>query len=417
MISEKNSVLILGASTLQVPLINFIKNSGYRVIVVSIPGDYPGFKIADRCIYEDVRNGEAIAKQLNDEHIVSILTDETDISVPTVAYLANKFQLPGNLESTAEVYSNKYLMRSACSKVGVPVPKFMRLSCVSDAMKENFELNFPVVMKPEDSQGSRGIYVAYTKNEIINFFELSKKFSKTGNVIVEEFFGGREVVVEGFVSDGDYLNWGIADRRYFGIKDVFIPSQTIFPSNLPEDFQGKLIEAEEKLHKYLRPSFGMIHSEYIINEKSGEFILVETALRGGGVYISSHLVPLYTGFNNYKLLFDYSLGRKYDLKQIQSKLQRKASAYVCFYLPEGRVIDIEGKDELISQTGIIRADLENIYVGMEVQPLINKTMRLGPIIIEGKNRTDVDAKIKVLKKLLQIKVLKTDNSYGEIIWQ
>ena len=413
----KDSVVILGAAALQVPLINYIKEKGYRTIVVSIPGNYPGFNLADRCIFQDIRNGEAILKELESENVISVLTDETDMSVPTVAYLASALNLPGNTMESALAYSNKYLMREACLKAEVPVPKYTHISSINNIRKELEGFVYPVIMKPEDNQGSRGIFVVNDIEGVIYNFPDSQQFSKTGHVIVEEYFEGKEYVVEGFVFNGEYLNWGIAERKYFQLSDFLIPSQTIFPSLLEQDIQSKLISSEEKLHKKLSPNFGMIHSEYLVNEETGDFILVETALRGGGVYISSHLVPLYTSYNNYELLFNCSIGNAFNLSEVSKHLNRKSSAYICFYLPEGEIVSIEGVEDVVNMPCVYKVDVDGLYVGMKTEKLVNKTMRLGPIIIGGEDRQTVERTIKEVQNTLRIRVKKTDGEYSEIIWQ
>lgn len=412
----KESVVILGASALQVPLIKFVRNKGFRTIVVSIPGDYPGFGIADRCIYQDIREGEAILNELKTEKVIAVLTDETDMSVPTVAFLTHALNIPGNSMEVALSYSNKYFMREACSKADVPVPKYIHISSLNNIRKELEGFSYPVIMKPEDNQGSRGIFIVNDIEEIVKNFSESQQLSKSKNVIVEEYFEGKEFVVEGFVIDGEYLNWGIAERKYFELLDLFIPSQTIFPSLLAQSIQDKLIATEIQLHKSLCPKFGMIHSEYLVNEETGDFILVETALRGGGVYISSHLVPLYTSYNNYELLFNCSIGKTSNLSEVSKLLNRKSSAYICFYLPEGEIVSIEGVEDVVNMPCVYKADVEGLYVGMKTERMVNKTMRLGPIIIGGEDRLSVERTIKEVQNTLRIRVKKTNGEYGEIIW-
>lgn len=412
----KGSVLILGAAALQVPLISFVKSKGYKTIVVSIPGNYPGFAIADKSIYCDVRDYEKILAAIRNDDIVAVLTDETDISVPTVALLTKKLGLPGNQPDVASTYSNKFAIRNVCKKIGVPVPNYFHTDTLSDLDKKITEITFPAIMKPEDNQGSRGIYVVDGTDEIKTYFEKSKSFSKSGNVIIENMFKGKEFVAEGFVVDGEYINFGIAERKYFNIPGLFIPSQTIFPATISDDNSRKILESEIKLHKELHPNFGMTHSEYILNEETGEYILVETALRGGGVYISSHLVPLYTGIDNYDMLLKCSIGSKVSLKNLYIS-NSKSSAYICFYLPIGEVVEINGVESLRKMPNVKLADLDNLYVGMKTSPMTNKTMRLGPIILQAKDRVEIEYVIKLVQQTLHIVVKTDDGRLEDIKWE
>lgn len=89
------------------------------------------------------------------------------------------------------------------------------------------------------------------------------EYSKSHTAILEEFFEGQEVVVEGFIYQGIYYNLGFADRKYFDLDRLFIPSQTIFPSVIDEDVKKRIVECEEKMAKYVNPEFAIVHSEYL----------------------------------------------------------------------------------------------------------------------------------------------------------
>jgi len=411
------SILILGASNLQLPIIKYVKESGYNVIVVSIPGSYPGFKYADKCVYKDIRDIDGIYEAVTNEEIAAVLTDETDIAVPTVASLAKKLCVAGNDPCVAECYSNKYLMREACKSVHVPIPNYIRATSITE-IKENISaIRFPAIMKPEDNQGSRGIFIVSSMHEIENNIKNSLKYSTSGHVIIEDYFEGKEVVCEGFVINGKYLNWGIAERKYFKIKDKLIPCQTIFPAVISNEMRNKILLAEENIHSYLKPSFGMIHSEYIINDKTGNFILVETALRGGGVYISSHLIPEYTGIDNYKLLLGCALGKSFELKEIRKNIKTRASAYMCFYLPEGTITSIKGQEEILSLDFVRMANINDLFIGQKTSKLENKTHRLGPIILTALNRAILKDNMETVKKILDIKVKTNKGNIESIKWE
>lgn len=409
----KEAILILGAANVQIPLIQFVQSKGYRAIVVSIPGDYPGFDIADCCIYCDVRDGKAILQEIANENVVAVMTDQTDLPVPTVAFMVKELGLAGNDVQTALIYTNKCMMREAINEIGLPNVRYCRAHNVED-VAQNWHI-YPAIIKPEDNQGSRGVCRVNNLDELRNAFDEALSFSKTKHVIVEEFFEGKEVVVEGFVRNGEYLNLGIGDRIYFNLDNQFIPSQTIFPSAISPNLQDALLQFEKKLHARLHPSFGMTHSEYLIND-NGDIRLVETALRGGGVYISSHLIPLYAGINNYDLLLDSALGKQISLSEVEKQMQRKASAYICFYLPEGEIVSIKGIEELKQLKGVVKVDMHNVEVGAHIGAMVNKTHRLGPILVTADSRDEIDELIKQVQQTLDIRVICPDGTERSIIW-
>lgn len=79
--------MILGAGKGQVPIINLAKNSGFKTIVASIPGDYPGFKVADKICEVDVRNKEKVLEIARIEQVNGVIADQIDIAIPTFAYV------------------------------------------------------------------------------------------------------------------------------------------------------------------------------------------------------------------------------------------------------------------------------------------------------------------------------------------
>ena len=106
-----NNILVLGAGSLQVPLIQTVKSRGYRAIVVSLYEDEPGMQIADEKVIADFCDEDIILDYALKYDICGILTDQTDIPVRTVAYVAEKMNLPGIGYETACIFTNKFLMQ------------------------------------------------------------------------------------------------------------------------------------------------------------------------------------------------------------------------------------------------------------------------------------------------------------------
>jgi len=407
--------MILGAGLYQVPVIRQAQHMGFCVIAVSISGDYPGFKVADRSYEIDVREKEEIFEIAKREKISGILTDQTDISIPTVAYVAEQLGLPGIGYDCAMRFTNKFKMRQFCSKIGVPVPRHFTASTMKEAREHAEKLGYPLIAKPVDSQGSRGVSKINHSEELEKKFKEAISYSASKGVILEEFISsGNEVVVEGFVSDFEFTNLVIGDRSYFDIPDTFIPRQTLFPSLLAEDLKQRILEMNEHLIRSFRPKFGITHSEYLIQPETGKVHLVETAIRGGGVFISSDLIPLACGVNVNELLIRCALGFE-NPKLSESNFQKRSSGYICFHLPEGVIRSIEGADRLISLPGVEKSHLDEIKVGKPVKPMKDKTMRLGPILVAGKDRKEIQETIGKVQKILKIEV-ETSKGIRGIEW-
>ena len=152
--------------------------------------------------------------------------------------------------------------------------------------------------------------------------------------------------------------------------------------------------------QYINPYFAIVHSEYLYDDISGEFRVVESALRGGGVFISSHLVPLYCGVDVNQLLIDTSLGIQINVDSIKKSLTSRSSAYVCFYFPEGVLESTHGIKDVDNLDYVRLFDKHGLTVGAEVARMEHKGQRLGPIVLDAKDRNEIEGRIKEVQGMI-----------------
>ncbi len=120
------NVMILGAAAGQIPFIKICKSKGYNVIAVSPNGNYPGFDIADEIVYVDTSDKETILKKAIEMQIDAIMTDQTDVAVPSVAYVSEKMNLRSIGYHKAMIFTDKYSMRVEAQRNGIYVPVFYK---------------------------------------------------------------------------------------------------------------------------------------------------------------------------------------------------------------------------------------------------------------------------------------------------
>lgn len=406
---------MIGAGRGQIPVIDLCHKYGRYVIVVSPNGNYPGLQVADEVIYEDVKNQDIIFEKIKDKNISAVLSDQLDEGVTTAAYIAEKLNIKGISYNTALKFTNKFVMREEAEKAGISVPKYTMIKNISEIKEALSGFEFPLVMKPVDSAASRGVYKVNSIDEIIKKFEESKCYSKDGAVIIEEFICGKEFVVEAYTEDYNVKNLIVGHRDYFDIDGVFIPNATVFTdANSPEsEIEKRIMQNNKKLVEKMGLSFGITHGEYLYNEKNDKIYLVEIAARGGGVFISSDLIPAACGVNINDRYVKNVLGIEDDVEII---LQKGASAYFCYLTPEGTVTSIKDADQIENVPGVIKAFFDNIELGMKTASIRDKSSRKGPILVKGRNKKDCYSVIEQVKKVLKIQV-KTSNGEESVIWQ
>ena len=160
----QSRVLMIGAGIGQIPLCQLIKQRGCFLIVVTIPGNYPCIALADKVYFIDIYDREEIVRVAREENIDAVISDQNDLMMPTVAYVAEHLGLPGNTFAQVNSYCNKNIFRENCDKLSIPSPKHCKVH-QQEIPADFTNVSFPWVVKPEDSQSSIG--VAKVDNEYL----------------------------------------------------------------------------------------------------------------------------------------------------------------------------------------------------------------------------------------------------------
>lgn len=413
---KEGKLLIIGAGIGQVPMLERAKSNGINVTVATIPGDYPCISLADHVLYRDIYDRDGIVEEAKRRGITAVISDQNDLVNPTVAYVAEKLGLPGNSFKTVTSYCDKNEFRKTCEQVGVPVPRHVAVNTLNYDF-DDFKCPLPWIVKPADSQSSIGVKRIDRMEELLPALNFALEKSPSHSAIVEEYFFGHEIVCEGFIDDGRYQLLAFADRKYFDLPDLLIPSQTLFPSTVNEALLTQVVDYERRLAAYTHPSFAIVHAEYLVNLQSGEIRAVESALRGGGVYISSDLIPMATGIDINDVLLKKAMGVPVDMEEVFANRKEAASGYVCFYLPDGIIESVRGA-ELISDLPFVqRAYIDDIKIGQQTEAMTYKGARKGPILVYGENRIDLESNIETIQDTLQIDVRCTHDRISGIVWE
>lgn len=410
------TIMILGAGEGQTPFISICKKRGYRTIVVSPQGDYPGFAMADKAYYFDTRDKENILAAARKEHIDAITTDQTDVAVPTVAYVAEKLGLRGIGCDLAGKLTNKYEMRKAAKTAGIATPEFGNAESYPEALQLAQEIGFPVIIKPVDSSGSRGVIKISTPQELKKNFPAAIAHSAAGEIIVEKFLQGREYLADGFAANGQYNTLDVGIKEYFNLPDRYVSKLCIFYSvnSKLDKTMEKVKSVNDQLFTALGFPFGITHAEYIYSPNVDKVYLVECAGRGGGVFLSSHLTPWATGYDTNTRLIDYLMeGIAPSLNP--ETLAGLISAWMCFSLPDGVVATISGQEKLLAIPGVKAVYLDQIKPGKRVSHLQSDQEKYGPILLCADSISEIRNAMQEVKKVLKITLEHTDGN-SAIIW-
>ncbi len=201
----EESILILGAGIYQVPLIREAQARGLRAVAASIPGNYPGFGVADRVYYTDTTDREAILEIARKEQVSAVVTTGTDVAVSTIGYVCGHLGLPGIGEEAARLLTDKALMKEAFVKGGVTTSAFRCVHDLSEARAAAEELGLPVMLKIVDKSGSRGITKISAPEQLEAAWGYASAATGADHMVVEKFVEGQEIGIDAFVQNGKLL--------------------------------------------------------------------------------------------------------------------------------------------------------------------------------------------------------------------
>ncbi len=298
-------IMILGAGVYQVPLIKTAKRLGIYSIVVSIPGSYPGFPLADKVYYEDTTDYEKVLEIARDEQIDGIVTAGTDVAVITIGKVCDELKLCGLSFEAAKVAANKFLMKSKYEAHGVRTAKFREIPLNADDVPSRVSaLNFPLIFKSVDSSGSRGIVRVDTEADFDAAIRNVKENTRSDYYLVEEFIEGEEFGAQAFVYRGE-VSFILPHGDYVFKGDTGVPIGHFAPYDLAPSV---IEDAREQLAAAIR-AMGLdncaINADFIL--KDGKTYVLEIGGRSGATCLAE-LVSIYYGFDYYEKILRCALG-------------------------------------------------------------------------------------------------------------
>lgn len=388
-------VMVVAGGQWQCPILKRIKDMGHYVICSNLYEDSPGFVFADATAIANVLDREKnleIAKQYMPD---AILTDQSDIAVPTVAYVAEQLGIRGITSEKAKLFTNKYLMRDFTAKAGFASPGY-RLCHTAEEAKDFLKTYGRSIIKPLDSQSSKGVHIIDTPEQIDDSFEDALQYSNGEKaVVIEEYIEGTEFTVDGLKTDDAYYVTAISQKEHFAFNKS-IASKLLF-SNTNEQFDyDKLRKVNTEMVKVMGLPFGLTHAEY--KYRNGEFYLIEIAARGGGTKISSDIVPLVSGIQTNEILVNTLLGQKPEVKV---GVKHEYAVLGFFDFKPGKVVSIEGMDEAWKIEGVHDLGLE-VRVGDVLAQANDDRSRCGYYILYADSREELLEREKKLKNTLKV---------------
>lgn len=282
--NRQKRVLMLGGSLAQVPSIKKAKEMGLYVITCDyLPGN-PGHKFADDYYNVSTTDKEKVlvlAKSLDLDGVVCYASDP---AAPTAAYIAESLGLPTSPYHSVEILCNKYKFRAFLKEHGFCTPNTVSSKDFEELYNEVQQLKFPVIIKPVDSSGSKGVSILRKIEEFKEAFYAAKHFSRDGRLIVEECVEsiGAPLAGDAFSVNGKLAFWAFSDDHFdVNSNNPLAPISETYPYTKSKIMQQRIVDEINRLLSLLDMKTVAYNIEVRIDANDNIY-LMEVAPRNGG---------------------------------------------------------------------------------------------------------------------------------------
>jgi len=374
---------MVGAGPAQADGIEFARRCGCFVVALDRDADAPGLASADVGLVTDVTDVEKAIEAAREHRVDAALSIASEVCLPTVARVNREVGLPGLSVEQVALATNKGAMRLRFEECGVPSIPFRVLLGEGDLEAAADEIGFPLVVKPADNAGSRGVRLVDRADALPDGYATAKSFSRSGQVVVESFLAGPEVSVEAFVTDGEIVILTLSDKDRTP-PPCLLDTAVRFPSAYPPDLQAKVKLLAERAIRCLGLDNCPIHMELILGADGPR--VVDLAARGPGFKVFTLMIPHVTGVNCVEAQVVAALG---EGPRIRPNDPLRGACVRFFEGRNGRVSAVRGVDEGRAVPGV--HELE-IYCrpGDETRRLTCGDDRVGHVIVLGNDREAAD---------------------------
>jgi biotin carboxylase len=375
------TLLILGAGKEQVAAIAAAKAKGIRTVVLDFNPKADGCALADEFHLVSTRDRDALLNFVAGykSRIDGVMTIASDIP-HMVSAVGGQLGVRHIPLPVAELCVHKLHMKEKLREAGVNVPLFARIASLEDLQAFIAKAGFPVVIKPVDNSGARGVQRLTQEMDIAQAFDHSRSFAYSGEVIAEKFVAGLQISTEGLIHDDVFHCTGFADRNYARLDDA-VPFMVEDGGDIPtvlNPAQKKLVEAEfEKASRALGIDWGPAKGDMIFGE-DGKPYVIEIAARLSGGNFCYDKVPWSTGVDIVDILVDMAVGNDVDPARF-TPTRDLATSQRYFFPASGTIRRIDGLSAAQAMAHIRKVDVW-ARPGETVAALENHPSRVGYVI-------------------------------------
>lgn len=400
------TILLLGGSRQQVVAIEVAKKLGYQTVLCDYLSDNPGQYQADKFYQTSTTDREAVLEIARKEAVDGILAYASDPASPTAAYVAEKLGLPTNPLRAVEIMSNKHLFRKHLQKVGLPCPSSVALNGSDESQKWIDEiikagLTFPIVIKPTDSSGSKGVSIIDDLKLVPDAVKHAAPFGRNGIMIAEEYIDRMFPNVIGgdiFVVDGRVCFWGLMSCLRDPERNL-VPVGKYTLSGLNESQYTNIQKVIQQLVDSLGIRFGELNVEILIGKNDIPYVL-ELGSRAGGNMIPVQLSDA-SNIDLIKANVLCAMGEKPKINEYVLK-DVFCLTYVLHSKKSGLLAEVAVNDKLLP---FIYRKIMYISTGERVESFDGANKAIGILFLRFNNMDQMMSLLPQIHSMIEIKLV------------
>jgi biotin carboxylase len=385
------TILVVGGGIEAVPGIELAKAMGLHVVVSDIDPEAPGMAAAGHGIVADTYGVEETVSAAARYHrqvrpIDGVLSVAADVPL-TVAGVAEAMGLTGLPVEAARLSADKLEMKRRFEGAGLPVPWYAPVESVATLEKLVGERGYPLIIKPVDSRGARGVLLLTGSTPLPQAYQAAREHSPSGRVMAEEFLAGPQISTESvLLGDGSWTP-GFADRNYEHLErfsPYVIENGGSQPSKLSPRERREVSELAEEAGRVLGVRSGTVKGDMVLTASGAA--IVEAAPRLSGGWLSSDQVPLATGVDIVGAAIRLALGEPVGGDDLEPTRNRGVAIRYFFPRP-GRIVSIEGAEKFRREPRVHRLAFF-LRPGEVVGEVTDHAKRAGYVITTGEGRDE-----------------------------
>ncbi len=401
-------LLLMGGSALTCDVVRKAHEMGVEVYVTDWYEDSPAKKIADKSFMVSTADVDAVVELAKREKVDGVYTQFTDSTLPYCAQVCEKlnFHFFLTLEQERKI-SCKDQSKHLCMEYGIPVSEEYHVDSIDDVKEE--DMQWPVLTKPVDNSGQRGITICNNLEELKVGYQVALDSSETRTVVVEEYMKGDYIVLCFTIQDGElYLSTmadkPVIDEAHSGGK-IRLPKGYIMPSKYLDLFYEKRFKNFEAMVKGLGIKNGNMGVECVV--RNDDFYVFEMQFRMGGMRHQDFLLAE-TGIDTIAMHIRYALTGKFegwDLAKLNTPYFQKVYCSLNVLLNEGTITKIGGIEEVEKLDGVISVlPMHNLGDHIEISGTVFQIFTKISIITDSKEKL-----LQLIDKIMKLLVVEDEN--------